>query len=223
MEKGKYHKNLFLINLNNFIGGFLFFLPILALYLQKELASLSNVALVLSVQAIAFAIFEVPTGAYADLYGRKKSLILSNILMLLSIIFLAIGGNIYMILLYAVINSLGRSFSSGSDLSIFYDSLKREGKEHEFKKRISFSFALWPIGASIGAIIGGIMGSYSLALPIYASLVPLTIHLFLLFFIKVSRLLAIKNYRLKPDFLTNGKAGQAFFTEGKGENGGRFF
>ncbi len=50
-------KNIPILYFVNFVGGMLFFLPIFALYLEKELFSITNVAIVLSLEAFSFAVF----------------------------------------------------------------------------------------------------------------------------------------------------------------------
>ena len=170
-------RNIFLMYLIALFGGMLFFLPIFALYLQENLFTLTNVAIIFSIEAITIMLFQYPTGAIADLLGRKKALVISNIFILLSLIFLAIGGTMTMFVLYAIINSLGISLFSGADSAFIYDTLKQEKKEKYFKKIIGVKYALWPVGASIGSIIGGYLATISLQLPIIFTFIPVGITL----------------------------------------------
>lgn len=180
-------RNIVLMYLLSIFGGMLFFLPIFALYLQENLFTLTNVALIFSIQAIAIVLFEYPTGAIADLLGRKKSLVISNIAVLIGIIFLAIGGNIIFFIIYAIINAFGQSLFSGADSALIYDTLKQEKKEKYFKKIIGTKYALWPIGASIGAIVGGYLATSSFSLPVIATFIPLSIALIMTIMLKEPR------------------------------------
>ncbi|MBR9690518.1 MFS transporter [Candidatus Woesearchaeota archaeon] len=75
MFKNKYgikSRNIELMYLTRLVGGLLFYLPISALYLEESLFSVTNVAIILAIQSISFALFEIPTGSIADLFGRKK-------------------------------------------------------------------------------------------------------------------------------------------------------
>lgn len=177
-------RNIILMYLNALLSGMLFFLPILALYLEKHLFTLTNVALIYSLRSLFFVIFEYPTGAIADLLGRKKALVLSKFFILLGVIFLVIGGNLWMFILYAIIFAFGGSLFSGADSAFIYDTLKQEGKEKYFKKIIGTKYAIWPIGASIGSIVGGYMATISLSFPVVLSLIPVTITLITSFFLK---------------------------------------
>jgi len=166
-------RNVFLVYASLIFGGMLFFLPILALYFEKSLFTATNVALIFSIEAIAMVIFEVPTGAIADLFGRKRTLVLANFVVLLAVIFLYIGGNMWMFALFAILNSLARSLASGTYNAFLYDTLKEENQEHHYKMVIGTFYALWPVGASIGSIIGGYLAKVSLSFPIELSLIPL--------------------------------------------------
>jgi len=157
------------------IGGMLFFLPVLALYFQSKLYTATNVALVFSIEAICLVLFEVPTGAVADLFGRKRTLILSRVADLSGLAFLYFARSMPMFVGYAVFNALARSLSSGTENAMIYDTLKEEGREQHYKKTIGIYYALWPLGASAGSIIGGYLAKVSLQLPVLWTFLPYTL------------------------------------------------
>ena len=177
-------RNISILYLSHTIGGMMFFLPIYALYLEQNLFTMTNVALIISIEAIAAAVFEMPTGAIADIFGRKKTLISTYLFSLISLMFLYIGGNMLMFVSYAILNSFGRSLASGTDSALIYDTLKEENKERYFKKINGTYFALWPLGAATGSIIGGHLAAISLNLPVILTSIPFTIALILILFIK---------------------------------------
>ena len=166
-------RNINLIGLSHLIVGFIFFIPILALYLERDLFSITNVAIIFAIQSITMAVLEIPTGAIADLFGRKSTFVVGHGLYLVGLIFLYVGGNMFMFVLYAIITAIGSSLMSGNDVSIIYDTLKEENKEKHYKKLMSILYSLWPLGAIIGSIAGGYFAKFSLELPILLSFIPL--------------------------------------------------
>jgi len=170
--------------ITSIVGGMLFFLPIIALYLEKSLFNITNVAIIFGIEAIALAIFEIPTGAIADLFGRKRTIVLAYLITIFAMVFLYIGGSMLMFILFAILNSLARSLHSGSDSALIYDTLNEEGKERYYKKVIGTYYAVWPIGASVGSIIGGYIAKFSLSLPALLSILPLSLALILIFFLR---------------------------------------
>ncbi len=166
-------RNVMLVYASVITGGMLFFLPILALYYEQSLFTATNVALIFSIEAVALVLFEVPTGAIADLFGRKRTLVLANLVVLFAVLFLYIGGSMLMFSIYAILNSLARALASGTYNAFLYDSLKEENKEGHYKKVIGTFYALWPLGAAIGSIAGGYLAEVSLSFPVGLSLIPL--------------------------------------------------
>jgi len=81
-------KNIPLLYATGVIGGMLFFLPILALYYKESLFTVTNVALIFAIESIAITLFEVPTGALADLFGRKRTIVLAHFVAIIAVVFL---------------------------------------------------------------------------------------------------------------------------------------
>ncbi len=177
-------RNIPLMYIASVMSGMVFFAPILALYLEESLFTVTNIAIVFSVKAFALALFEIPTGAIADLFGRKNAKILAYFFHIMAIVFLYIGGTIEMFIAYGVLSAFGRSLSSGTNDALIYDTLKEEGKEKYYKKVIGIYHALWPMGASMAGIIGGYLAKVSLELPVAITFIPLVIALTLAFFLK---------------------------------------
>lgn len=176
-------RNVNIVGFVDLVLGLIFFVPILALYLEQELFSVTNVAFIFAIQTVTAALLEIPTGAITDLFGRKNSYIIAQLLFLIAIIPLYLGGHMSMFILWAVISAAGMALSSGTSSALIYDTLKEEGKEKHYKKIMSIFYSIWPFGAIIGSIAGGYFATISLSLPIILSTIPffisITISLFL--------------------------------------------
>lgn len=166
------------------VGGMLFFIPILALYFENELLTTTNVAVVFSVEAFAGVVFEIPTGAIADLFGRRKTIIAAHLIALGSLLFLYLGGSMAVLVLYAVLSAFARCLNSGTDSAIIYDSLKEKGKEQHYKQVVGVYSALWPLGATLGSVVGGYLAKTSLQLAVSASFIPLLVAFALTLFLE---------------------------------------
>jgi MFS family permease len=176
--------NINILAFTHFIFGLIFFIPILALYLEGIVGSVTNVAIIFATHSIAVILLEVPTGAIADLFGRRISYLLGGVIAVIAFLFLAFGLSMFAFITYALLMALGSALMSGSDDAIIYDTLKAEKKEHHYKQIISLLRAIWPLSAIVGALIGGYIATISLALTIQLSLLPIGIGVFISFFIK---------------------------------------
>lgn len=167
-------RNINLMYIRAFISNLAFFLPVMTLFFKQTLNSVTLVALIFSIQAITSIIFEIPTGVFADLFGRKKTLILQSFLSVLAISILAISTNFVMLILFSFIFALKNSLGSGTDQALLYDTLKQLKKEGDYKKIQGRLLTLTNIGAIIGSISGGLMANYFIRLPFLLT-IPLTL------------------------------------------------
>ena len=177
-------KNIKLLLLIKLIGGLLFFLPVGVLYLEESLFSLANVGFILALESVCFSLFEIPTGALSDMYGRKRVLVFAHIISFLAIIFLLQGGPLWVFSFYAILTAFSRSLVSGTDEALVYDTLLSENREKEFPETIGKLFAFWPVGASIASLVGSYIATYSLKLTVAWSLLPQLIALILCLFLE---------------------------------------
>jgi len=123
----------------------------------------------------AFA-FEVPTGAVADRWGRKASLVVSGIVSSVAVIVYSSYPNIFVFALAEVLWALGFALLSGADEALIYDSLRKLRREHE-SKQVFGKYRSWEIG---GIMIAGPLGSLiavslGLRLTMLLTVIPMSI------------------------------------------------
>jgi MFS family permease len=118
-----------------------FYLPILTLFYQQRGLSIFQIN---SLQAILIGtIFftNIPTGIFADKYGRKLTMIIALSLQLLGeILFLFAYGYLAFVFI-CIIAGLGFSFMTGTVSALIYETLKREQKENEMQKAVGTKVA----------------------------------------------------------------------------------
>lgn len=130
--------------------------PIMVLFLSGTKGlSFTEIMLLQSISAIAVVVFEVPTGAVADMIGRKESILLYSIFCGLSL-FIYIWGKSFLVFAIAEITfSLGASLKSGADSAIIYDSLKLMKRENEYQRIEGRARSLGLYTMAIGSIVSG--------------------------------------------------------------------
>ncbi len=123
-----------------------------------------------SINAVSIVLLEVPTGAIADLVGRKFSLMLSSIMLIAGLTIYVITSNFYLFIMAEIIFGLGLSFKSGADSALLYDTLKELKREDEFSaiqgKAQFYAFLL----QSVGSIIIGYLYTVNVNLPYIVSI-----------------------------------------------------
>lgn len=94
----------------------------------------TNIFIVLLCFSISIMIFEVPTGAFADRYGAKKSLLVGSLVKALSLVLLMLASNEWFVYLSQVLSGMAAAFFSGSMEALLYESLKEDHREEEMTK-----------------------------------------------------------------------------------------
>lgn len=178
-------RKLFWINLfNNF---FWLSSVITFFYLQRGL-SYAEILSLGAIMGISILLFEVPTGLFADKFGRKKSIIMSSVFFLLSMGIYLIADNFMLFSISFMLLGFGITFASGSIEALIYDSLKSVKKEHQMKKRMGQFFSAEVLAGTIIPPIASIIAKELLPpqfdILIYLTLISYFISLIIIFTLK---------------------------------------
>src|SRR5690606_7180527 len=109
--------------LNNFILD----RAIWMLFLLSRGFSLSQIALIESAYHCMNFLFEVPTGYVADRYGKRASLMVGQLVAVVSSCMLLWGGHWSVIVVGFMLGALVGTFQSGATSALIYETLKQLG------------------------------------------------------------------------------------------------
>lgn len=131
-------------------------IPIWIPYYQERI-TISQISFLVSFQYTIQLLLELPTGALADLIGRKWTVALGYLFLVCSSLLLIISPNFPLMLMVTVFAGVSESLISGSLEALVYDSYKQDGKEEEFRKAIVSNGFWYQIGLAIGTFSGGFL------------------------------------------------------------------
>lgn len=186
--------------LKPFLNSQAFIAPVAVLIWQAAGVSLSMATLLLSFHSILAVILEVPSGYLADIWGRKKSLILSAFFFILGAIAFALSKNFFHFLIAEFFLAAAASFASGADSAFVFDSLKSQKKEKKFHKIWGKIIFYTLIFAAFATFLGGLLADFNLQYSIYISIVFFTIALIISFTLKEPK---VYKQIIKKDYLKN--------------------
>lgn len=104
---------------------------------------------------ITSLIFEIPSGVLADVFGRKKMLIVSSIMQMIGNIVMILSNNLFMVCLSIAFFALSYNFSSGTGDALAYDSLKLAKMEKQFEKYESNQLIIYRLCGGISTLCAG--------------------------------------------------------------------
>lgn len=114
--------NIRTIYLMGFFSSFLVVLPVFVPLLQGHGLSMSQVLQTQALFALTIALFEVPSGYLADLYGRRLAILIGAGLNAVGFMSLLWADSFLDFVVYEVILGVGFSLISGTDLALLYDT-----------------------------------------------------------------------------------------------------
>lgn len=166
------HRNIKLLSIFNFLIGFSLYSAVLVIYFAKVTGSYALAMSIFSITFISSAIFEIPTGIFSDMIGRRKTVILGALSLLIATIFYALGQFYLILVVGAVFEGIARSLFSGNNNALLYDSLAQDKKENEYHHYLGKVSSTEQLALAIGAMLGGFIASISLNLVMWISVIP---------------------------------------------------
>jgi MFS family permease len=127
------------------------------LYLAFKGMSLIEIGLLESIYHITGLICELPTGAIADVYGKKFSVLLGRFISVISCILMITSNNFWGFAAAFILSSASMNLNSGAAEALVYDSLKGLGQEDNYKRiwgNLSFVMSM---AQGIAVLLGGIL------------------------------------------------------------------
>ena len=157
--------------------------PILTLSLQKLAhMPLSDVYYMESVVLCICVVLDIPSGALADVIGRKKTLVIGRVFLFASAAFFTIMQTPLDAWIGNILWAIGYSMQSGADTALLYDSLKAIGREGEYKRVEGRAIGARLILIACCSLVTGVLAGVTLRLPLWIGLpfmlIPLVAALF---------------------------------------------
>jgi MFS family permease len=154
-----------------FLINFQLWIPIWVLYLQRDRAfSLAEITALEIPFLLVGIVAQLPTGALADRWGRRFSLLLGTLGFAVGVFLFGVSTNFWMILAAYAVWGLSMTLGSGSDTAFLHDTLAAVGREEEFSRIVGRAQS-WLVAAGLlAALIGApLAAATNLAFPIVLS------------------------------------------------------
>lgn len=142
--------------LDSLLSTMLFFVPIFFIVYFRELNfSMFQISILLAIPNLCSLIFEIPTGAIADLYGRKFSVLLGIILQAIAVLALYYVNDFYSISIALAFLGFSSSFVSGAS-----DAWVTDLVNEKHKPILTSFFSKSQSISSAGLVVSGLIGAF---------------------------------------------------------------
>jgi MFS family permease len=146
--------------ISSFLKNQYYFAPVFIILLQFYNLTIQEVFWVFTIGSILNVLVEIPTGIFSDLYGKKKSIIISKFLIFISFIIFGFSRTFWMFVFAQMIYELGTSFRSGTETAYTFDYLKQNSKNPGYTEVKGKQKFYARIGEAIASIIGGLIAKF---------------------------------------------------------------
>ncbi len=147
--------------LYGFLKNLRFFDPFIILIFREVGLSFLQIGLLYSIRDVATNILELPTGIFADAFGRRKAMVMAFTSYLFSFGIFYIFANFALYALAMVLFAFGEAFRSGTHKALILEHLKLNGME---KLKVAYygrTRAASQFGSAINALIAAALVFYT--------------------------------------------------------------
>ncbi|MEM6345034.1 MAG: MFS transporter [Bacteroidota bacterium] len=144
-----------------FLKNLRFFDAFLLLFFLENGLYYTQIGLLYSAREIAINVLEIPSGLFADAWGRKYSLVLAFALYIFAFGFFYLATNFYHLLAAVLLMGIGDAFRSGTHKGMIMDYLRAKGWSQDKVSYYGATRAWSQKGSAISALMAGLLVLYS--------------------------------------------------------------
>lgn len=167
----KIRKNIKNEYIYKFFSAFDITSAIWVLYLGYKGMSLVEIGLLEGIFHVTGFLSEIPTGALADLFGRRRIMIIGRLTSLISAIIMLFSNSFLGFAIGFILSAWGYNLNSGSEEALVYDTLKVLKREDEYLKINGRINLIIEISQGLAVFIGGLLSQISFSISYITAIV----------------------------------------------------
>lgn len=136
------------------LSGLIF--PFMIIYFRDLNLTFFQIALIISGFNIGMALFEVPTGAFADGLSRKISVIIGFLMNAFAILLFPLFDSPYILFALWTFSGIGMSFVSGAEEAWIVDNLRKAKKKYLQQEYFIKAASIGAFGAIFAPLLGAL-------------------------------------------------------------------
>lgn len=142
--------------LYGFLKNQRYFEPFLVLIFLEKGLSFFQIGLLVAFREIVVNIFEIPSGALADVWGRRKSMVLSYAAYIVSFLVFGFAQQIFLLFVAMFFFAIGEAFRSGTHKAMIFTWLRLQGREDERTQVYGYTRSWSKFGSALSVILAGV-------------------------------------------------------------------
>jgi len=140
-------------SLYGFLKNQRYFEPFLILILLEKGLDFFQIGLLIGFQEGCINLMEIPSGAAADLYGRRRAMILSFISYIISFVLFALSHSMILLTTAVFFFAIGEAFRTGTHKAMIFNWLESEGQTKKKTMVYGFTRSWSKIGSALSVLV----------------------------------------------------------------------
>lgn len=140
-------------------------IPTIMLFYQAQGLSVEDGLLLKTILSASLFVFEIPSGYFADRFGRKVSLVVGGGIWTVAVGVYCFGQNFTAFAAAEILTGFAGSLISGADTALGFDSLVQLGREADYRQFEGRLVAVAGITEAVCGIVGGMAAAVNLVYP----------------------------------------------------------
>jgi MFS family permease len=155
------NKQYYKFSLYGFLKNLRFFDAFFILFLIEKELSFTQIGLLYAVREIVINVLEVPSGIFADKFGRKKSLVGSFVFYIASFLVFHFSASFWLFFIAFILFGIGDAFRTGTHKGMIMDYLRINGWSNQKIEYYGHTRSWSQKGSALSALLAGLLVFYS--------------------------------------------------------------
>ena len=147
---------LFRFSLYGFLKNQRYFEPFLILVFLEKGLSFFLIGLLIAFREVAVNVFEIPSGAIADVWGRRRAMILSFTAYIASFVLFGMARNIALLFVAMFLFAIGEAFRTGTHKAMIFTWLHLQGRADERTRVYGYTRSWSKYGSALSVVLAAV-------------------------------------------------------------------
>lgn len=152
---------LFRFSLYGFLKNQQYYEPFFILAFLEKGLSFFQIGVLIGFREVCINLFEIPSGAVADLYGRRRAMMLSMGAYICSFIIFGSSPSFGLLFLAMFFFAIGDAFRTGTHKAMIFEWLRSQKRTNEKTKVYGYTRSWSKTGSAVSVVIASVLVFYS--------------------------------------------------------------
>jgi len=155
MSEGQIKKNIAIFYIAEFAKATLLFQTVVWFSYESKFLTGEQIAFFGAMIVIVEVLSQIPTGAFADIFGKKSAIIIGNLFSLIGFSLFALFPSVSIMIIFTICYGISNAFTSGTYSAMLYEVLQNAGKGDLYPRIKANGSLMFQFSGAVFLMLGG--------------------------------------------------------------------